>query len=212
LPPRGGCGTLVAMPFPEPLDIDCILLAAGESLRMGRPKQLLELGGKPLILHALQTALAACRRVFVVQGAVDLAGIIPAGGRVFLVSNPDYRAGQLGSLQRGLEACSCGSAFIMLADLPLLAEATYRRVAAAGESRSAAYPVCEERRGHPVYIAKEAITILMNASPDRRAMRVIAPLKPAEVEVEDSGIFLDADTPESWEQLRCRYRKMREGS
>jgi molybdenum cofactor cytidylyltransferase len=196
----------------EPLDIDCILLAAGESLRMGRPKQLLELGGKPLVLHALETALAACRRVFVVQGAVDLSGIIPKDGRVFLVSNPSYSDGQLGSLKRGLEEGSCRSAFIMLADLPLLEASTYRRVAVSGQSSSAAYPVCEGRRGHPVYIAEEAITLLLKASPHMRAMRVIEPLEPEEVEVEDSGIFLDADTPETWEELRSRYRKMREES
>ena len=195
----------------EPLDIDCILLAAGESLRMGRPKQLLELGGKPLVLHALETALAACRRVVVVQGAVDLSGIIPSDGRVFLVSHPAYPDGQLGSLKRGLEAAASQKAFIMLADLPLLEASTYRRVAAAGQSGCAAYPLCQGRRGHPVYIAQEAIALLMRASPNRRAMRVIAPLEPAEVEVDDRGIFLDADTPESLEKLRSRYLKMREG-
>jgi molybdenum cofactor cytidylyltransferase len=173
---------------------------------MGRPKQIEPVHGIPLFMFALRAALESCSRVIVVEGAVSLSPYLSphlppslrAGGRVVMVRNEQYYRGQLGSLQVGLRQRQTAAAFIMLADLPLVAPGTYDAVAASLRPEDvAAYPVHAGRRGHPVWIGAPAIELLLSAPPERRALEVIAPLHPREVEVADPGIYLDADTPEA---------------
>lgn len=121
-----------------------------------------------------------------------------------MIRNPAYADGQLGSLQKGLAAHTSEFAFIMLADLPLVSPATYREIARRGEGAQAAYPVAAERRGHPVFVGPQAIEAILQADPTQRAMQIIRPFAPLAVEVDDPGIYLDADTPEALETLR-RY-------
>lgn len=181
---------------------ECVLLAAGESKRMGRPKQLLDFNGVPLVEATLRNALQACDRVVLVQGPVNLSLVSEQYDRVRLVTNYEYKSGQLGSLQRGLEAVESEGAFIMLADLPLVSPGVYHRVAEAGEDAPAAYPVFGECRGHPVLVGPEAKALLLEAPPKDRAMRVIAPLHPVEVNLGDPSVCRDADSYDQLKRLR----------
>ena len=194
------------MEKPVSLTIDCIILAAGTSTRMGSPKQRLELAGSPLIRIVAQTARSVCGHVIVVEGAVPLAESVSGLDRLSLVRNPHYHKGQLGSLQCGLHYLRSQRAFIMLGDLPLLKADTYLKIASAADTTPAVVPVCRGRRGHPVYINGEAIERIRAADPSQRAMEIIAPLSPLALEVEDEGIYLDADTREQWKIIKARYR------
>ncbi|WP_319416639.1 nucleotidyltransferase family protein [Marispirochaeta aestuarii] len=190
------------MKSPQALGACCIVLAAGESSRMGRPKQLLELDGKPLFTYALNTALEVCEEVVLVQGAVDLSGYLPPAGNLKLLTNRDWHRGMLGSLQTGLARCRHTRIFVIPADLPMVQAATYRHLAGAQGTAPAAFPVCNGRRGHPVLLGPEAVSLINAADPELKAMKVIAPLDPLAVEVTDSGIYRDIDTPEEWERLK----------
>lgn len=185
---------------------ECIILAAGESKRMGRPKQLLDFNGEPLVGATLHNALEACEKVILVQGPVNLSFLSEQYSRVELVTNYNYRAGQLGSLQRGLELSKSEYAFIMLADLPLVSPDVYRQVAEAIGDAPAAYPIFGECRGHPVLIGPEAKAILLQAPPRDRAMRVIAPLHPLELSLGDPSVCRDADTLDDLKRLREQAR------
>jgi len=169
---------------------------------MGMPKQLLNLDGKPLFSYALETALAACDEVILVQGAVDLSDYLPSAGNLKLVTNLNWQKGMLGSLQTGLARCRHTKIFVTPADLPLVHVSTYHHLADVLGAAPAAYPVCGERRGHPVLIGQEAASLIIAADPGLKAMKVIAPLSPLAVEVTDSGIYRDIDTPEEWKRLR----------
>ncbi len=83
-----------------------MILAAGGSARLGRPKQLLELHGEPLVRRAARAATAAgFSPVVVVTGAASAeVGAALAGEPVAVVENPDWRAGVAGSIRRGLAA------------------------------------------------------------------------------------------------------------
>ncbi|WP_319560726.1 nucleotidyltransferase family protein [Marispirochaeta sp.] len=190
------------MKSPRLIHACCIVLAAGESARMGRPKQLLELDGKPLFIYALETALAACEEVILVQGAVDLSEYLPPAGNLKLVTNRNWQRGMLGSLQTGLAKRRYPQVFVIPADLPLVRWETYYGLADAMGKVPAAYPVCDGRRGHPVLMGPEAISLIETADPGLKAMNVISPLSPLAVEVEDTGIYRDIDTPEEWEKVR----------
>lgn len=111
-------------------DTGLILLAAGMSSRMGESKQLLPVGGRPMVRHAAQAALASdCNPIVVVVGAYEkevrqaLAGL-----PVLIAANPNWSEGMGSSIQAGLAALpdTCaGGAILALADQPLITAKIY---------------------------------------------------------------------------------------
>jgi molybdenum cofactor cytidylyltransferase len=100
-----------------------IILAAGSSQRLGRPKQLLELAGKPVLQHVVDAAVAArLDEVLVVLGhmATDIAGAVPPRDSVRIAVNPRHAEGQSTSLRTGLRAANVDSdaAVVLLGDQP----------------------------------------------------------------------------------------------
>jgi molybdenum cofactor cytidylyltransferase len=118
--------------------VAAIVLAAGESARLGRPKQLLVVEGETLVTRAVRTALeSGAQQVIVVTGAwrgavtETLTPLVAAvGGRLRLVHNEAWRAGQASSMQAGLAACAPGTeaALFMPVDQPRLDPALLRRL------------------------------------------------------------------------------------
>lgn len=102
--------------------ISGVVLAAGRSSRLGRPKQLLPLGGRPLLDHVLANAAAsALDEVVLVLGheAAAIAAAVGAWGQR-VVLNADYAAGQSTSLRAGLGATDprAEAALFLLGDQP----------------------------------------------------------------------------------------------
>lgn len=102
-----------------------VLLAAGASTRMGRPKQLLPVGGRPLVRHAAEAALAApVSPVVVVLGAHagETAPVLD-GLRTHVVTNDNWRDGMGTSIRAGVRAAlrldpALAAVIIALADQP----------------------------------------------------------------------------------------------
>jgi molybdenum cofactor cytidylyltransferase len=204
-------------PQPTAGDLTCIVLAAGSSSRMGRPKQLMDAGGIPLFRRVLDTLLSRFPSPVLVQGAADLRAALNADAYrgVYVVDNPRWAEGQLGSLQAGIRAArdrrtddfpppSPERVLVVLADLPLLKGKTIDAFLALDDSVQASYASCRGRRGHPVLLGPEAIRMLMLAHPSERAIKVVHPLEPLAVEVDDPGIYTDVDTPEDYTELFVR--------
>jgi molybdenum cofactor cytidylyltransferase len=111
----------------EPFSCSLVLLAAGGSRRMGRPKQLLSVQGKPLIRHMAEAALAApVGTVIVVLGAeVEQARAALDGLPVQIAINPEWQFGLSRSLRVGVQAALAHSPdlhalIVCLADQPNL--------------------------------------------------------------------------------------------
>ena len=98
--PRRSAPTL---PVP---DIEGILLAAGESRRMGYPKPLLRVGDESFLARSVNSLLAFAPRLIIVLGAhaERIRPAIPADSRIRVVENHRWQAGQLSSLKTGLGA------------------------------------------------------------------------------------------------------------
>jgi molybdenum cofactor cytidylyltransferase len=104
-----------------------VILAAGSSRRMGRPKQLLQVGGRPLLEGVVAHANASrLDEVLVVLGAnaADLAAALDLG-RARTVVNPEHASGMASSLRVGLEALGDGveRAVVILGDQPAISAA-----------------------------------------------------------------------------------------
>jgi len=147
------------MPRPDDPRLTGIILAAGTSARLGRPKQTLELWGKPVLQHAVDAAAGAgLSEVIVVLGyrAEAIAAVLelPPGARV--VDNPDYAAGQSTSLRAGLDACdrTCDAAVVLVGDQPGLTTEMIDKVIHAYSKGNAQVTraMFEGAPGHPVIV------------------------------------------------------------
>ncbi len=176
-----------------------VVLAAGESRRMGVPKQLLDFRGVPLLRHAALTALEAdCGPVIVVLGArsFDLRPAI-ANMPVETVVNVDWELGMGGSIQTGLRALEgrdeVTGAIVALADQPYVTAEFLRRLASAGSRIVAARYA--GTAGVPAYFSRATFPLLMALSPEQGCKGVI--LGNAEL-LDCPEAARDIDTPEDY--------------
>lgn len=119
--------------------MSAILLAAGESTRLGRPKQLLPWEGSSLISSTIKKlAAAGCGRLIVVVGAyqsqVREQCIAPSDVQLDIVTNVDWNRGQASSLRAGIEYAladkDIGATVIALCDQPFIEPSHYRELVA----------------------------------------------------------------------------------
>lgn len=186
-----------------------VVLAAGTSTRLGRPKQTLELWGKPVLQHVVDAGSGAgLDEVIVVLGhrCSIVAGVLelPPGARI--VENPDYAAGQSTSLRAGLDACdrASGAAAILLGDQPGLTPALIDSVLDAYRSGEApvARAVFEGTPGHPVVVGRELWSSWRAVAGDRGGRDLLAGV-PQLVDVEMGRPPLpDIDTLEQYRSLQ----------
>jgi molybdenum cofactor cytidylyltransferase len=186
-----------------------LVLAAGLSTRMGRPKLLLDWGGSPVIRRVVEGVLAAgLDDVLVVVGpsAAELAAAL-AGLPVRLIVNPHPEAGQAGSLVTGVRALSPGTRAVVVAlgDQPTLpAGAIPALLSAFGAGGGPVLaPSYRGGRGHPVLFASALFPELLALAGDRGAREVVD-RDPARVTLVPLDVPMpeDLDTPEDYERLR----------
>jgi molybdenum cofactor cytidylyltransferase len=180
---------------------------------MGRPKQLLDWHGQPLVRHVAKQALASSLLglVVVVGASADPARAALAGldGPVLIVENPAYAAGQAGSLRTGLGAlpATARAALVLLVDQPLMTSALINHILAAFESDPAAQaivPYFRGKRGNPVLLARGLFGELKSLEGDVGARDVLARHTDAvhKIELDDPAVVADMDTPEDYEGMR----------
>lgn len=189
----------------SPPRIHAILLAAGESSRMGYPKPLLRVGADSFIARTAALALDVADQLLIVLGAhADrVRPAITPDPRIIVVENPHFTRGQLSSLKVGLATIIDGGAdavIVHLADHPLVSPATFH--ALLDGYRKTASPIVIARydghRGHPVLFDRAVFAELM-AAPEDQGARVVVNADPSRVryvDVDDPGVVLDLDTPD----------------
>src|SRR5262249_14959880 len=160
--------------------IAAIILAAGQSSRMGAQKLLLPLGGRPLVAYAVAVACgSAADPVLVVLGreAEQVAEVLPLG-RHMTVTNPDYASGMASSLRVGLAALpeAAAGALILLRDQPLVTPSIV--AALLDEARRLPTAIVAAtyagRRGHPVYFPRRLFPELHAVLGDEGGRYVLA--------------------------------------
>ena len=184
-----------------------VVLAAGESKRMGRPKQLLPYGASTILEIVLDKALASPvdGTLVVLGAAAERIAPLLSKRPVETVLNPDFRSGMLSSVRCGIRALpgSARAALIFLGDQPEVSPATarlvieeYRRTA-----RGIVLPVHRRRGGHPLLIdLKYRGEIgLLSAGIGLRELLSRHPDDTLRIEVDDPGVSLDIDTPEDYD-------------
>ncbi len=192
--------------------IAAIVLAAGRSERMGRPKALLSLGDTSFLGAILSTIEASrVEEVRVVLGEdaeqIRAAAAVP---EPVVVVNPDSGSPMIASVRCGLRALPLEVKGVLLwpVDHPLVRPETVDLIVDAFEQREPAMvvPVHGGRRGHPALFAARLFPELL-AAPDSAGARHVVHAREAdllEVPVEDAGVVTDIDTPETYEKVTGR--------
>jgi len=192
-----------------------LILAAGESRRMGFPKALLQYRGATFLDTLVELFAGRCQPVIVVLGAgaeeIGRQGL--KLGSVTVVVNPDYGRGQTSSMQCGLRAVppEAEGVLFTLVDHPAVTTQTVDALLGRGmaehEKRWSApllrVPRYLGRRGHPIWFSRELIREFL-AVPENGAARDVVARHRARTEfldLDDPGIVADIDDPDAYRAL-----------
>lgn len=190
--------------------VAAVILAAGESRRMGRPKLLLPWEEGSVLDAVLQAvAEAPFDDAVLVSGAYrgQVEDIARRHG-LRCRYNPDYAAGQSTSLKAGLDDLPpLTAAMFILADQPRITAELLRRLIDPYQESDAALirpRTALGRAGHPVLFAPSLFGELRLVSGDEGGRQVLRDhlREITYIPVEDDGIWQDLDTPEDYRRLR----------
>ncbi len=189
--------------------VAAVILAAGQSRRMGRPKQLVRVAGKTLLEHTIANVGAT--------GVHEIALVLGAGADeirnqlmlkgVKVVVNPEFQQGMGTSIGAGLRALSptATAALIVLADQPFVQPATLDQLIAcyANEKPQIVIPVFKGFRGNPVLLDRSVFPEVMGLTGDVGCRAIFGEHTQGihKLAVDDVGVLLDADTTEDVEEL-----------
>jgi molybdenum cofactor cytidylyltransferase len=195
------------MPEETPKTLPAVLIAAGESRRMGRLKMLLPLGSRAVLQRAVEGLLAAeATPVYVVVGhrAEEVSGVV-ADYPVKITVNPRYTDGMLSSVQWGVRELppDTPAFFLALGDQPDIRPEVIQSLREEWEAHpgSIVVPSVNGKRGHPVLFDGRYIPDVL-ALRDPQTLRDLVHSPEAlrrEVAVSSDGPLLDLDTPEDYE-------------
>ena len=186
--------------------INAIVLAAGESRRMGKPKPLLRFGEKTFLEQIISVLrLSDVDRITVVLGteagtiqrSIDLSGMD-------IVINKDYRKGQLSSLTAGLKNAppQTDAILVCLVDNPFITATIVNQIVATFRETNSpiVVPVFNGKRGHPVLFSRSLFKELINAPAEEGARHVVYSNedKVVEIRTSDGNIVVGIDTPEDY--------------
>jgi molybdenum cofactor cytidylyltransferase len=183
-----------------------LILAAGESKRMGSPKALLEFRGETFLDRLIAVFSGFCSPLVVVVGcdAARIRSRVKHREGVIFAENADFELGQLSSMQCGLRLVppSAGGVLFTLVDHPNVRPST---IEALLESPPAhlAIPRFQGRRGHPIYFSRDLAGEFLDLPPDSQAKLVVNRHggKTRWVDCDDAGILDDVDDPAAYHRL-----------
>lgn len=195
------------MPSPQAdTFITGLVLGAGGSSRLGRPKQLLPYGGRPLLEHTV----AMARRSGLDQLVVPIGGAADeVGERVDLsgadvVVNYDYGEGCSSSIAAALERVDarCEVLVLMLGDQPGVTPEIVRALIDGRGDAPLAVCRYDDGRGHPLAFDRRVFPLLADLHGDKGVWRLLDERADEVVEVRIAGnVPLDVDTPEDYQAV-----------
>ncbi len=190
--------------------VAAIVLAAGTSSRMGMPKQLMPLGDKTLLEHALANLRGSeVSEIVLVLGAnaEEIEKKVPTSG-LKVVINSLYEQGMGTSIRAGLAALEpdARAAFVVLADQPFVRPSTLNQMIAYHREHASqiTLPLYKGFRGNPVLLDRTVFEELNSLDGDVGCRAIFGSHTAGihKVPVNDIGVLLDIDTPEDLRHLR----------
>ncbi len=198
---------------PKAPRIAALILAAGQSRRMGAANKLLaEIDGKAMLARVVEAAQASqiIETVAVTGHEAEAVGATLSDCGIGSVHNPDFADGLSTSLQAGIGALGgdIDGVIVLLGDMPRISPGHIDRLIAAFnpvEGRAICVPTYQGKRGNPVLFAARFFAEMTALGGDSGAKHLIGQHEDdlVEVAMEDDAIFLDVDTPDALAAIRA---------
>ena len=195
--------------------VTAIILGAGESSRMGKPKMLLPFGDTTMIGTVISNVLASSvEKAIVVLGSnYESHRQVIKDYPVEIVHNKQYQEGMLSSVQCGLKAVSKTSdaVMVLLGDQPMIqAEEMDQLIESYRDSeKEIAIAIHEKKRGHPILFGRKFINEILGF-PREASLRDILQNHPAEIlemKTANDRILRDIDTENDYQfELKHHYK------
>ena len=199
----------------EKPNVAALILAAGQSNRMGKQNKLLvAIDGKPMLEHVLATLQEIeLRNITVVTGhEAEMVKTTLNNYQVGFTHNPDYAKGISSSLVSGLESLdeNVSAVLVCLGDMPLIKAKDIRELLHAFdpiEGREICVPVYKGKRGNPVLWSRRFFDEMKESVGDTGAKRLLSEYEElvCEVPVTDSGVLMDFDTQQALAELNQKH-------
>jgi len=180
--------------------LECVILAAGSSIRLGRDKALVRIGSRTLIGWLADRITRKGIGVTIVtrkKNIGEISAILPESN---VVVNPEPQKGRTGSLKVGISSIdfSMGASYRLLVvpvDRPGFSDSTLERLI---DSDETCCPMREGRGGHPLLLSPEDVAKVRESSDDLPLRDIVDPFK---FEVLDNSLHLNIDSPSDLEYL-----------
>lgn len=180
-----------------------LILAAGNSSRLGQPKQLVEFEGKTLLERITHTALSVSEEVWVVLGANSeliepkLSAFV---GRINVIKNNDWKDGMGTSISLGVKnlASTSEAILILLVDQPLISQVLLQNMMQTFAEKKYPIVACHygNQLGVPILFDKSFFSELENLKGEQGAKLFLKNYAEKIASVEFKGGLFDIDTPD----------------
>lgn len=191
--------------------VAAVVLAAGASTRLGQPKQLAPIGGRPALAYTLDALRASSvgRIVLVLGHDADAIAAALDLTEITVVRNDAYAEGQSTSVLAGVKSLGddVDAALMVVGDQPLLAPTVVDAIVRAYEQTGGPFivPVYGGEWGNPVLLARATWPLLDNLKGDTGARPILRKHMDMVLEVPVPGSLLDdIDTPDDYARIRAR--------
>jgi len=195
-----------------------VILAAGQGQRMGEPKQLLPLGGKPMVRHVATTACqAGLDQVIVITGAygAEVAQVLQ-GLPLQVIYNENWAKGQSTSIQKAVLSipAQCQAVVFLLADQPLVDTQLINKLLRSYHETKASIimPRWNNQPGNPVlFDMKVWRSALLQLSGDEGARQIMRQQQGLihYIELSNGQMFLDVDTQVAYDRMQKVWQEMK---
>ena len=186
--------------------ISAILLAAGQSKRMGDENKLVKnFQGIPLIKHSVRNILASfIGELIIVLGHQKeiIEKLIDKNKKIKFVFNQDFESGMATSIKTGLNHLSekTEAFFICLGDMPMVNKDIFNLLIKSKNNREIIVPTYKNKQGNPILFSKSMKKKIMTIEGDAGAKKILEIHKDKllNVEINDQGITKDFNTKDNF--------------
>ena len=187
--------------------VSAIILAAGQSRRMGKENKLLmKIDDCPMVEHVVKILNKSCLDKIIVVTGFESEQIKSTlnGYDVMFIDNPDYEQGLSTSLVAGLRSVDekADAVIICLGDMPMITNTGIKQLVDEFNpegGREICVPTYQGKRGNPILWSRRFINEMMQLEGDVGAKHLLFSYDDVvhEVSMQDSGVLLDFDTQET---------------
>ncbi|OUW14855.1 MAG: hypothetical protein CBD24_00810 [Euryarchaeota archaeon TMED164] len=183
--------------------IECVILAAGSSIRLGRDKALIKVGNSTLVGWLAERISNRGVDVTVVANETNIAEISAEIPGSIVVENVEPQNGRTGSLKVGISSIdfSKGQNYRLLVvpvDRPGFSDSTLQRLI---DSKESCCPMRDGRGGHPLLLSPMDVGRVREGPEDSPLREIVDPVR---FEVIDQNLHLNIDTPSDIEDLKSK--------